>query len=264
MRVIAATNVDIIKAIQNSKFREDLYYRLNTVPIFIPPLRCRPDDITILFRKFSIDFADRYHMPSIQLDEESQRLITTYEWPGNIRQLKNIAEQISVIETNRNITADVLQKYLPVINGMKLPAIYSQEDHNSFASEREILYKILFDMKNDMNDLKKLVFDLIQKGVNKDDIHEDHAHIIQKLYGNGDPGSSNAVTSKTIEMKHSEPHNIQDTEEVVEESLSLNDKEVEMIKKALDKHSGKRKNAANELGISERTLYRKIKEYNLE
>lgn len=265
VRVIAATNVDVVNAIQNSKFREDLYYRLNTVPIFIPPLRNRMEDINILFRKFAVDFADKYRMPSIQLDEDAQRLIMNYEWPGNIRQLKNIAEQISVIETNRNITSEVLQKYLPAINRVKLPALYNQEDNKSFASEREILYKILFDMKNDMNDLKKLVLDLMQKGDSKEVSHEDYASIIQKLYGKTDTSPvASANNSKTIEIKHAEPHHIQDTEEVFEESLSLNDKEVEMIKKALEKHSGKRKNAAGELGISERTLYRKIKEYNLE
>lgn len=264
VRVIAATNVDIANAIQTSKFREDLFYRLNTVPIFIPPLRNRAEDINVLFRKFSVDFADKYRMPPIQLDDESQRMIKTYEWPGNIRQLKNIAEQISVIETNRNINSEVITKYLPIINGIKLPALYSQEDHKSFSSEREILYKILFDMKNDMNDLKKLVLDLMQKDGSKENIQEEHANIFQKLYGNVESNPSSASNSKTIEIKHTEPHNIQDTEEVIEESLSLNEKEVEMIRKALDKHSGKRKNAANELGISERTLYRKIKEYNLE
>ena len=264
VRVIAATNVDVPKSIQMAKFREDLYYRLNTVPIYIPSLRNRSEDINLLFRKFSIDFAEKYRMPSIQLDEESQRMIMTYEWPGNIRQLKNIAEQISVIETNRNITAEVMQKYLPVNQSVKLPAVYSQEDHNSFSSEREILYKILFDMKNDMNDLKKLVLDLLQTNTEKDGVHPGHEHIIQKLYGNIEKSATPSNSAKTIEIKHPETHNIQDTEEVVEESLSLNDKEVEMIKKALEKYSGKRKHAANELGISERTLYRKIKEFNLE
>ena len=265
VRVIAATNVNVDRAIQNGKFREDLYYRLNTVPIFIPPLRDRLDDINLLFRKFALDFAEKYRMPSIMLDEEAQRMLLSYEWPGNIRQLKNIAEQISVIETNRNLSVDTLRKYIPDFSSVKLPALYNQEDQKTFSSEREILYKILFDMKNDMNDLKKLVLNLMQKGSEQVDLHDDNAQIIEKLYGNIEPVVNNAPeTSKNIEIKKMDADHIQDTEEVVEESLSLSDKEVEMIKKALDKHAGKRKYAANELGISERTLYRKIKEYNLE
>jgi transcriptional regulator with PAS, ATPase and Fis domain len=264
VRVIAATNINIDKAIQSGKFREDLYYRLNTVPIFIPPLRDRADDINLLFRKFAVDFAEKYRMPPIALDDEAQNMLYSYEWPGNIRQLKNIAEQISVIETNRNIAADTLRKYLPDFSSVKLPAILNQEDQKTFASEREILYKILFDLKNDMNDLKKLVLDLIKNGINSPEIHEDNAEIIEKLYGHLNPVVTNTNPSKTIEIKHTDNSTIQDTEEVCEESLLLTDKEVEMIKKALDKHDGKRKYAANELGISERTLYRKIKEYNLE
>jgi transcriptional regulator with PAS, ATPase and Fis domain len=253
------------KAIQLGKFREDLYYRLNTVPIFIPPLRDRIEDINLLFRKFAIDFADKYRMPSIILDDDAQSLLMGYEWPGNIRQLKNIAEQISVIETNRNLTADTLRKYLPGISSIKLPAIYhNQEDQKTFASEREILYKILFDMKNDMNDLKKLVLDMLQKGSDHSNVHENNAQIIEKLYSDISPVVTSPTNTKTIEIKHEDPEHIQDTEEVFEESLSLTDKEMELIKKALEKHGGKRKHAANELGISERTLYRKIKEYNLE
>lgn len=261
VRVIAATNIDIIKAIQNGKFREDLYYRLNTVPIFIPPLRDRVEDIHLLFRKFSLDFAEKYRMPPIQLNDDAQRMLESYDWPGNIRQLKNITEQISVIEHNRNVTRETLQKYLPEYYSVKLPAVINHEDQKSFASEREILYKILFDMKNDMNDLKKLVVDLLKRDSSDEEIHQNNAHLIQKLYQSVEP--VNANNSKTIEISRQE-NNIEDTEEVLEESLSLSDKEVEMIKKALDKHSGKRKLAASELGISERTLYRKIKEYNLE
>ncbi len=266
VRVIAATNVNVDQAIQAGKFREDLYYRLSTVPIFIPPLRDRVDDINQLFRKFSLDFAEKYRMPPIVLDEEAQRMLISYEWPGNIRQLKNIAEQISVIETNRNISADSLRRYLPDFSGVKLPALYNnQEDHKTFSSEREILYKILFDMKNDMNDLKKLVLNLMQKGVEHVDLQEGNAQIIEKLYGNIQPVvKTSPDTAKTIDIKNNDSNHIQDTEEVVEESLSLSGKEVELIKKALEKHAGKRKYAANELGISERTLYRKIKEYNLE
>jgi transcriptional regulator with PAS, ATPase and Fis domain len=263
VRVIAATNIDIDKAIQMGKFREDLYYRLNTVPIFVPPLRDRADDINLLFRKFAIDFAEKYRMPSIVLDEEAQHMLFSYAWPGNIRQLKNIAEQISVIETNRNISSETLGKYLPDYTSVKLPAILNQEDQKTFASEREILYKILFDLKNDMNDLKKLVLDLMKKGIDSGDLHEDSAEILEKLYGHVNPVVT-TTPSKTIEIKHNDNSSIQDTEEVYEESLLLTDKEVELIKKALEKHAGKRKYAANELGISERTLYRKIKEYNLE
>ncbi len=261
VRVIAATNIDIIRAIQNGKFREDLYYRLNTVPIFIPPLHDRVDDINLLFRKFSLDFAEKYRMPPIQLDDEAQRMLESYDWPGNIRQLKNITEQISVIEHNRNITRETLQKYLPEYASVKLPAVISHEDHKSFASEREILYKILFDMKNDMTDLKKLVVDLLKKEGNSADIHQSNAQLIQKLYQSVDPVMPS--NNQKIEIVRPD-NNIEDTEEFLEESLSLSDKEIEMIKKALDKHAGKRKLAASELGISERTLYRKIKEYNLE
>lgn len=265
VRVIAATNINVDKAIQMGKFREDLYYRLNTVPIFIPPLRDRIEDINLLFRKFAIDFADKYRMPSIVLDDEAQALLISYGWPGNIRQLKNIAEQISVIETNRNLSAATLHKYLPGISSVKLPAIYNnQEDHKTFASDREILYKILFDMKNDMNDLKKLVVDMLQKGGDQANVREKNAQIIEKLYSDISPIGNSSTPPKTIEFKHEDPEHIQDTEEVFEESLSLSDKEMELIKKALEKHGGKRKHAANELGISERTLYRKIKEYNLE
>lgn len=266
VRVIAATNVNVDKAIENGKFREDLYYRLNTVPIFILPLRERSDDILSLFRKFATDFAEKYRMPAIIPDSDAQRMLISYEWPGNIRQLKNIAEQISVIETNRSVNGETLRKYLPGFSSVKVPALYnSPEDAKSFASEREILYKILFDMKNDMNDLKKLVLDLLQKGTTGHDVQEDHADIIEKLYGKVSPVVTNAQpSSKTIEIKHAESSSIQDTEEVLEESLSLSDKEMEMIQKALEKYSGKRKNAAAELGISERTLYRKIKEYKLE
>jgi transcriptional regulator with PAS, ATPase and Fis domain len=265
VRMIAATNINVDKAIEAGKFREDLYYRLNTVPIFIPPLRERLDDINLLFRKFANDFAEKYRMPAIVLDDDAQRMLLSYEWPGNIRQLKNIAEQISVIETNRNISIETLRKYIPEFPSVKLPAIYNKEDQKTFSSEREILYKILFDMKNDMNDLKKLVLNLMQKGIEHVDIPNDNAQIIEKLYGNIDTLVNNKPEpAKTIEIDKVDNEHIQDTEEVVEESLSLTDKEVELIKKALDKHAGKRKYAANELGISERTLYRKIKEYNLE
>ncbi len=263
VRVIAATNVNIPEAIEKGQFREDLYYRLNTVPVIINPLRERPEDVFLLFRKFARDFAERYRMPPIQLDEEARILLVNYPWPGNVRQLKNITEQISIIEQNREIGADVLRNYLPNNNVKNLPALLSdQRQENSFANEREILYKVLFDMKRDMTDLKKLVLDLME---NKEaPISRDQAQIIRNLYNteNGNVVSDEAQ-SKSIHIEHLDKDNIQDTEEYVEESLSLEDKEIELIKKALEKHNGKRKYAAQELGISERTLYRKIKEYDI-
>lgn len=261
VRVIAATNVNIPVAIENGKFREDLYYRLNTVPIIINPLRERPEDIFLLFRKFARDFAEKYRMPPIQLDEESKKLLVSYRWPGNVRQLKNITEQISIIEKNRDVTADILSRYLPVETSKNLPAIFQKTGEGAFTSEREILYKVLFDMKRDMTDLKKLVLDLMEnRGTT---ITGDQAQIIRKLYKTetGDFVPEESVTKHV----HFEPvEKVQDTEEFVEESLSLENKEIELITKALEKHNGKRKYAAQELGISERTLYRKIKEYDIQ
>lgn len=266
VRVIAATNINLMTAIENGRFREDLYYRLNTVPIVVPPLRERTEDIPLLFRKFASDFAEKYRMPPISLDEAALRVLVTYKWPGNVRQLKNVTEQISVIEERRLISGDILQSYLPDYNSIKLPAIYKgAAAESSFSSEREILYKILFDMRNDVNDLKKLVFELMTSSKQSFDIQSESAGIIQNLYKEGNAfintSPSNIAESKPFTQVQ---HDIEDTEEVVEESLSLADKEIEMIQKALDKYKGKRKNAAQELGISERTLYRKIKEYNLD
>jgi transcriptional regulator with PAS, ATPase and Fis domain len=261
VRVIAATNVNLPEAIDEGKFREDLYYRLNTVPIIITPLRERPDDISLLFRKFARDFAEKYRMPPIVLDEQARSVLVNYNWPGNVRQLKNITEQISIIEKERDISADILSNYLP--SGSKnLPALFSKSEENSFSNEREILYKVLFDMKRDMTELKKLVHDIME---NKETpVTGDQARIIRNLYDND---SGNYVpqdsVSKRIHIEPVEKDNIQDTEEFVEESLSLEEKEIELIKKALEKHNGKRKYAAQELGISERTLYRKIKEYDI-
>ena len=263
VRVVAATNVDIQKAIQNERFREDLYYRLNTVPIMIPPLRERKEDIYLLFRKFASDFAERYRMPVLTLDDEARQILEQYRWPGNIRQLKNITEQISIIERNREITASILKTYLPDYFDVKLPAILSPVDQKTFSSEREILYKVLFDMRNDMNDLKKLVLDVVQKGNTDDEVIQNNANLIRKLYESVDPVMTNPV-QKNYDVNRPNVSDIQDTEEIVEESLSIEDKEVELIRKALEKHRGKRKNAAVELGISERTLYRKIKEYNID
>jgi len=265
VRVVGATNVNILEAIEKGRFREDLYYRLNTVPIRVLPLRDRTEDIHLLFRKFASDFADKYRMPAIRLDNEAVGLLLSYSWPGNVRQLKNITEQISIIEKERIIDARTLERYIPVSSQSKLPALYHSVDEKTFSSEREILYQILFDMKKDMNDLKKLVHDILQNETNIADIRDDNAQLIRKLYqsesGNYVPDQPVAarVNIKPVNHEH-----ILDTEEFVEESLSLEDKEVEMIRKALEKHKGKRKYAARELGISERTLYRKIKEYNID
>ena len=258
VRIAAATNMNMVEAIQTNRFREDLYYRLNTVPISVPPLRDRPEDILRLFRKFATDFAEKYRMPPVQLSDDAKILLTAYRWPGNIRQLKNIAEQISIIEQQREISANILRTYLPEGNFDKMPALYNNGSHvqneRSFANEREILYQVLFDMKKDMNDLKLLVNDLMLKngsdGVNKD-----------KNYSNFAPFHS---TDSTTTREHRPTSNIEDTEEYIEESFSLEDMEKDAIRKALDRNAGKRKSAALELNISERTLYRKIKEYNLE
>ncbi len=266
VRVIAASNVDVSKAIEHDRFREDLFYRLNTVPIKIPPLRERGEDIFLLFRKFAVDFAEKYRMPSIRLSNEAKNLLISYSWPGNVRQLKNITEQISIIESEREISYEVLHTYLPDYTGVKLPAVIKRDDDKSFSSEREILYKILFDMKSDMNDLKNLVLDLIKSGDIDLRFHESNSGLIKNLIR--DTGRSEAVVSspdhQDMDFTPLPRTNIQDTEEVVEESLSLTGKEIEMIKKALEKYNGKRKLAAQELGISERTLYRKIKEYEIE
>ncbi len=263
VRVIAATNVNIPTAIDEGKFREDLYYRLNTLPISILPLRERTEDINLLFRKFARDFAEKYRMPAVRLTDEARSALVSFHWPGNVRQLKNIAEQISIIEKEREITGDVLRGYLPSDGSKNLPAVFSSSQGNeSFSNEREILYKVLFDMKNDMTDLKKLVLDLMEN--REAPISGDHAQSIRNLY-NTDDGSFAPKDSaqNPIHITPVDKENIQDTEEFVEESLSLADKEIELIKKALDKHRGKRKYAAQELGISERTLYRKIKEYEI-
>jgi len=269
VRVIAATNINLIEAIQNGRFREDLYYRLNTVPINMPPLRERNEDIPLLFRKFASDFAEKYRMPPVTLDDDARRMLVSYKWPGNVRQLKNVTEQISVIEESRLISADKLLNYLPDYNPNKLPALITNKNAGvsepSFANEREILYKILFDMRNDVNDLKKLVLDMLQSGSTNADVHSENASIIKNLYKDGIPFVETSKPGGYEQKGFNQDHpDIQDTEEIVEESLSLVDKEIEMIKKALEKYNGKRRQAAKELGISERTLYRKIKEHNID
>jgi transcriptional regulator with PAS, ATPase and Fis domain len=265
VRVVAATNVNIPEAIEKGKFREDLYYRLNTVPIRVLPLRDRTEDIHLLFRKFASDFAEKYRMPAIRLDNDAVQVLLNYNWPGNVRQLKNITEQISIIEKERIIDGKTLMHYIPVSTQSKLPALYHSVDEKTFSSEREILYQILFDMKKDMNDLKKLVHDILQNEATIADVRDDNAQLIRKLYQseNGNYVPDQPVAPR-VNIKPVDHENIYDTEEFVEESLSLEDKEVEMIQKALEKHKGKRKYAARELGISERTLYRKIKEYNID
>ncbi|MBI4646022.1 MAG: sigma-54-dependent Fis family transcriptional regulator [Bacteroidia bacterium] len=265
VRVVAATNINIIEAVQENRFREDLYYRLNTVPINIPPLRERGEDISLLFRKFAKDFAERYRMPSIMLAPEAQQVLLNYRWNGNVRQLKNITEQISIIEKERNISSEVIKKYLPDYDMVKLPAIYKAGEEKMFSSERELLYKVLFDMKKDMAELKKIVLEILQNEPAVNIQQEDKTQLIQKLYSDSKPFIEKQE-DKTYEFQPQPIKtnvNIQDTQEIIEESLSLQEKEIELIKKALEKYAGKRKYAAKELGISERTLYRKIKEYNI-
>jgi transcriptional regulator with PAS, ATPase and Fis domain len=267
VRVIAASNIDVTRAIDNGRFREDLFYRLNTVPIRIPSLRERGEDIFLLFRKFAVDFAEKYRMPSIRLDSDAKNILLNYSWPGNVRQLKNITEQISIIESEREIKASTLKPYLPDYDSSKLPALIRRDDEKAFSSEREILYKILFDMKSDMTDLKKLVYDLIRHGAVDIPFDETNHDTLRNLFREAKqevPVSKVSEGSAVNFESRKENDNIQDTEEIVEESLSLSGKEVEMIKKALEKYNGKRKLAAHELGISERTLYRKIKEYGIE
>ncbi len=255
VRIVAATNVNLLEAISSGRFREDLYYRLNTVPVQIPPLRERPEDIVLLFRKFASDFAEKYRMPAIQLSEDAKRALAAYTWPGNVRQLKNITEQISIIETNRDITPAILQSYLPQQQGEKLPMLFGSKQHKTFESEREILYQVLFDMRQDVTELKKLVHEIMTDKAQP----VTTPSVVNNVPTINLP-STNSPSSHSIQVED----DIQDTEEYVEESLSLNDLEKEMIRKALSKHHGKRKNAAKDLNISERTLYRKIKEYGLE
>ncbi|MBA3971484.1 MAG: sigma-54-dependent Fis family transcriptional regulator [Bacteroidetes bacterium] len=264
VRVVAATNVNIQQAIEKGKFREDLFYRLNTVPIVVPPLRERRQDIHLLFRKFASDFSAKYRMPTIKLDVSAEQILTNYYWQGNIRQLKNITEQISVIEKNRDIGADTMVKYLPIHQTSQLPVLASTSTAGNDFSERDLLYKVLFDMKKDMMDLKKVVVDLIENDhqLNQDFLPE-NAQLIKKLF-------QDVGTPETpIQLGYNNTPSIMKAQEqipaseVVEETLSLQDIEEDMIKKALIKYKGKRKNAAKELGISERTLYRKINEYGI-
>lgn len=264
VRIVAATNLKMQEAISKSKFREDLYYRLSTIEIDLPPLRERLGDIHLLFRKFASDFAQKYKMPTIRLSDNAIKLLENYSFPGNIRQLKNIAEQISVVEENRVISSGGLQQYLPN-KGTNLPSVIGNDNSKSdFATEREIMYKILFDMRNDINDLKKLTLDLM-KGNNTSKVQEDNKKLIQKIYEEKSFNKQeNQVEVVRINEKYEDASNYQFAETIdTDESLSIQEKEIELIKKSLERNNGKRKLAAKELGISERTLYRKIKQYDL-
>ncbi|SER06422.1 transcriptional regulator [Hyunsoonleella jejuensis] len=277
VRIVAATNVNMFEAIEKEKFREDLYYRLSTVDIHLPPLRERQDDIHLLFRKFASDFALKYKMPTVKLTDNAVQLLLKHRWSGNIRQLRNVAEQISVLEQNRTVSASTLQQYLPTSGITNLPAVVkSSKSDSDFSSEREILYKVLFDMKSDLNDLKKLTMELMKSG-NTKDVEKENEHLIQKIYGDNDAVEEDfsfeeedvvenpevlSIPERVNESNASDKyHFAEEIEE--EETLSLQDKELELIKKSLERHNGKRKLAAAELGISERTLYRKIKQYDL-
>ncbi|MBQ0094449.1 MAG: sigma-54-dependent Fis family transcriptional regulator [Bacteroidetes bacterium] len=249
VRIVAATNVDLLKAIEQGRFREDLFYRLSTIPIKVPSLRERGNDIPLLFRKFASDCAEKYRMPAVQLTDDAKQMLVTYHWPGNIRQLKNITEQISIMAQQRVITAEMLQDYLPDRRSSMLPMLAgAQHQENSFENEREILYKVLFDLRRDMTDLKAKVEGMSQG-----------QQPVQQPVSIITPHDS--VTPRKSEVIDDD---IQDTEIYVEETLSLEEVEKDMIKRALAKHGGKRRGAAADLNISERTLYRKIKEYNLE
>ena len=273
VRIVAATNVNMFDAIEKGKFREDLFYRLSTVDIMLPPLRERKDDIHLLFRKFASDFAHKYKMPAIKLDDSAVEILLKYRWSGNIRQLRNVAEQISVLETKREISSQTLLSYLPMENPNLPSVIGTKKSESDFSNEREILYKVLFDMKSDLNDLKKLTLELMQNGSSK--VQEANKGLIQKIYGKPEentifeeeprvemlPNQNNLIQE---EFDDDDDENYLFAETVdEEETLSLEAKEIELIKKSLERNKGKRKAAADELGISERTLYRKIKQYDL-
>ncbi len=274
VRVIAATNRELIESTHTGKFREDLYYRLSTVPIRVPSLRDRPEDIQLLFRKFVIDFADKYKTTPVQLEEEARNLLIQYPWKGNVRELKNIAEQISVLSTERVINAKQLKQFLPEANNInRLPILASQMQHNGtngheFANEREILYKLFFDMKKDVTELKKMFLEILQ---NPNSAHDAVAFARETLMNDFSTSTNETHHQPISQIQHSvinqtQPVLYNDIEhhEEVEESLNIMDKEKELIIKALKKHKGKRKDAASDLGISERTLYRKLKEYDID
>ena len=273
VRIVAATNVNMFEAIKKGQFREDLYYRLSTVEILLPPLRDRQEDIHLLFRKFAADFALKYKTPTIKLDEQAIQVLLNYRWNGNIRQLRNIAEQVSVLEHNRMVDAATLQGYLPHV-GNNLPAVISDSKSESdFSNEREILYKVLFDMKADLNDVKKLTMELMRSG-NSQQVQKENKDLINKIYSSDDEVDIPEPQQDTVEVlripQESKSSYKEDTETydyiqdiTEEETLSIHEKELELIKKSLERNQGKRKLAAKELGISERTLYRKIKQFDL-
>ena len=272
VRIVAATNVNLFDSIEKGKFREDLYYRLSTVDIVLPPLRDRKDDIHLLFRKFAADFAHKYKMPPLKLSDDAVLVLQKYRWSGNIRQLRNVAEQISVLETNREINSLTLNSYLPQ-EGSNLPSVIKDKKSESdFSTERDILYKVLFDMKSDLHDLKKLTLELMKNGSAK--VQEINTNLIQKIYGSKETESEISYEEEPRNTVFNNQTNDDDFEEnddnylfaetvEEEEILKLEQKEIEMIKKSLEKNKGKRKAAADELGISERTLYRKIKQFDL-
>jgi transcriptional regulator with PAS, ATPase and Fis domain len=271
VRIIAATNENVQKAIQKGKFREDLFYRLSTVPIFLEPLRERKNDIHLLFRKFSADFAEKYRMPGIRLNQKAVEILEKYSWPGNIRQLKNVAEQISVIENSREVDELILTKYLPDIDSSRnLPMVIDGHKESDNFSERDILYKVLFEMKQDVTEMKRVIVDLLN---NNNLSNNEKTALITKLSDTSaldgeikfDEQPNNTVSLQEENISEEPPsYNISFQESVeIEESLSLEEREKELIQKALKKHNGRRKNAAKELGISERTLYRKIKEFEI-
>lgn len=268
VRIVAATNENMRKAVENGKFREDLYYRLNTVEIGIPPLRDRFEDVYLLFRKFAVDFSEKYHTTPINLSEEAKSLLLKYRWPGNIRQLRNLVEQMSVLEVSKEISADVLSKYLPQIGESNLPATLSRnfrgaENASDFTAEREMLYSFLFELRKEVEDLKAVTLELMN-GANARDMVNSHPQLLKRVFNDE---TSKSTYPATVEFQSAEVSIQQEEDEAayeeVEERLSLEEHERELIRKSLEKNSGKRKAAANELGISERTLYRKIKQYDL-
>lgn len=275
VRVIAATNRELLEGTQNGKFREDLYYRLSTVPIRVPPLRDRPEDIVLLFRKFVVDFAERYKTTPVQLDEEARNMLTNYTWRGNVRELKNIAEQISVLSTDKHVTVQQLQRFLPDANVNRLPMLsptaHSQQNPlNEFANERELLYKLFFDMKKDVTELKKMFLEILQNPGSANAAAAFTRESLMNDFPQNNGKELQAPVHQTFQpavvnnaqpvIYHDEIHH----HEEVEESLNIMDKEKELIIKALKKHKGKRKDASSDLGISERTLYRKLKEYDID
>lgn len=261
VRIVAATNVNMGEFIRNGKFREDLFYRLNTVPLFVPPLRERKEDIFLLFKKFAADFSEKYRMPVPELNLEARQLLENYRYPGNIRQLKNITEQLCILEKSKLISREIISQYLPSDQGGFLPVVVGKDNHSGELNERELLYKVLFDMKKDVNDLKQVVMGILQ-GTPADISRgwvQDTAATAFKEESNHPSTPPSSITLNNPPSFNPLTQHVE-----VEESLSLADKEVEMIKKALQKHKGKRKFAAKELGISERTLYRKINEYQIQ